>query len=391
MPYREGSMNNPASLLAAMSAGAGLTYLFDPGRGGRRRARARDTLTHAAKTARRAVSTVTRDATHRTYGTAASMAGLVRRGSADDVVLVERVRAKLGRYVSHPHAIEVSASNGTVTLRGPILSDEAPGLVRAVHRVRGVRDVADEMQWHDEPGNVPALQGGERPPGDRLDVRHELWSPATRCMAATGGAALIALGALRRGGPGTLAAITGIGLATRAAANVPLAELTGISRRRRGVAVQKTITIDAPVGEVYAFWSWYENFPRFMSRVLNVSADGDGKRSHWRVAGPAGIPVDFDAELTCAVPNQMLAWCTEPGAIVAHSGVAQFDRVDDSRTRVHVRMAYDPPAGWLGHAVASAFGVDPKHSMDADLARMKTMIETGHAPHDAAARRLQQH
>ena len=47
-------------------------------------------------------------------------------------------------------------------------------------------------------------------------------------------------------------------------------------------------------------------------------------------------------------------------------------------------MTYNPPAGWLGHEVAAAFGVDPKSSMDADLARMKTLIETGHAPHDAA-------
>ncbi len=49
-------------------------------------------------------------------------------------------------------------------------------------------------------------------------------------------------------------------------------------------------------------------------------------------------------------------------------------------------MSYTPPAGWLGHGIAAAFGVDPKHSMDADLVRMKTLIETGHAPHDAAYR-----
>jgi uncharacterized membrane protein len=54
------------------------------------------------------------------------------------------------------------------------------------------------------------------------------------------------------------------------------------------------------------------------------------------------------------------------------------------RTRVHIRMSYNPPAGWLGHTIAAAFGVDPKQSMDADLARMKTLIESGRAPRDAA-------
>jgi hypothetical protein len=37
----------------------------------------------------------------------------------------------------------------------------------------------------------------------------------------------------------------------------------------------------------------------------------------------------------------------------------------------------------LGHLVASLFGADPKSEIDADLVRMKTMIEDG-VPHDAA-------
>lgn len=48
-------------------------------------------------------------------------------------------------------------------------------------------------------------------------------------------------------------------------------------------------------------------------------------------------------------------------------------------------MSYNPPAGAIGHVVASLFGADPKSEMDADLARMKTLIETGIRPHDAAA------
>ena len=83
----------------------------------------------------------------------------------------------------------------------------------------------------------------------------------------------------------------------------------------------------------------------------------------------------------------MMAWRTLHGSLVAHGGIVRFDEeLDGRRTRVHLRMSYTPPAGWLGHEVAAAFGVDPKHSLDADLARMKTLIETGHAPHDAAQR-----
>jgi uncharacterized membrane protein len=49
-------------------------------------------------------------------------------------------------------------------------------------------------------------------------------------------------------------------------------------------------------------------------------------------------------------------------------------------------MSYNPPAGAIGLSLAALFGSDPKALMDDDLVRMKTMIETGKAPHDAAAR-----
>jgi hypothetical protein len=49
---------------------------------------------------------------------------------------------------------------------------------------------------------------------------------------------------------------------------------------------------------------------------------------------------------------------------------------DDGRTRVHIRMSHNPPGGWLGHGVAAAFGVDSKSSLDADLARMKMLLES---------------
>jgi uncharacterized membrane protein len=76
------------------------------------------------------------------------------------------------------------------------------------------------------------------------------------------------------------------------------------------------------------------------------------------------------------------------GSIVGHAGIARFDEERDGSTRVHIRMSYNPPGGWLGHGIAAAFGVDPKRSLDADLARLKTLIETGRPPHDAARRDL---
>jgi uncharacterized membrane protein len=103
------------------------------------------------------------------------------------------------------------------------------------------------------------------------------------------------------------------------------------------------------------------------------------------VAGPAGSTVEWDATLTSFVPNEVLAWRTEPGSPIQHAGIVRFQGHPDGTTTVNVRLTYNPGLGGMGHAVAALFGADPKTQMDEDLARMKTFIETGKVPSDAAA------
>jgi uncharacterized membrane protein len=110
------------------------------------------------------------------------------------------------------------------------------------------------------------------------------------------------------------------------------------------------------------------------------------KRSHWIVAGPAGTPVEWNAVITNYVSNRSLGWKTEPASPIQHAGIVRFEPNPDGSTRIDIKMSYNPVAGGLGHAVAAIFGADPKTEMDQDLARMKTMIESGRPPHDAARR-----
>lgn len=73
--------------------------------------------------------------------------------------------------------------------------------------------------------------------------------------------------------------------------------------------------------------------------------------------------------------------------MVRHSGQVHFRGNDDGSTTVDVRLVYDPVAGAVGHTFARLLGADPKRQMDDDLLRMKTFLETGKPPHDAAASR----
>jgi uncharacterized membrane protein len=120
-----------------------------------------------------------------------------------------------------------------------------------------------------------------------------------------------------------------------------------------------------------------------MTNVREVRDLGKG-HSQWTVAGPAGASVKWDVRITKLIPNELIAWKSEPGSAIANAGLVKFEPGHNGGTRVTVRMSYNPPAGAIGHLIATLFGANPKREMDQDLLRMKTMIETGHAPRDAA-------
>jgi uncharacterized membrane protein len=356
-----------------------LMYLLDPERGRRRRTLLRDKLTHYWHKAGEAATITATDVSQRVPGKLSETMARFRREEVSDPVLVERVRAKLGRVCSHPRAIHVSADQGRVTLTGPILTAEVDDLLKAVASVRGVRDVTNQMEAHATSDNVPALQGGRPRPGESSAN----WSPTSRLLASTAGCAMASYGAKRRDPLGAAVCTMGVGLMARGLTNMEMKRLVGLNGGRRGIDFQKTIHIAAPVDFVFPFWSHYENFPRWMSHVREVRDLGAG-RSHWVVAGPAGIPFEWDAELTEFVSNRVIAWKSVPGAAIAQEGIVRFDSNSDGTTRIDVKMTYNPPAGAAGHVLADLLGADPKAMMDQDLARMKTLIETGNPPHDAA-------
>jgi len=362
-------------ILYSVAAGALAMYFLDPQGGRRRRARTRDKIDRAGRRLRDAYDVTLRDTQHRVMGMRAMARRLVRREAVDDATLAGRVRAILGRYVSHPHAIEVEASDGEVALSGPVLAHEVPGLLGAVKGVSGVRRVSNQLIVHKEPGNISSLQGGVPRRGQRFELLQDNWSPAARFAVGMAGLALLMRG-------GVLGRLGGAALLARAITNLDFATLVGMGAPEDGIEVQKTICVNAPLEQVYGFWSDYQNFPHFMSRVREVRLDGD--RSHWVVSGPAGVLVQWNAEVVRVEPNSRIVWRSTPDSAVKQEGEVCFAPTDDGGTRVTVRLCYLPPAGALGHAVASLFGADPKSEMDEDLMRMKSMIETGRVPHDAA-------
>ena len=164
MFHTDARKNSALALLGGLGVGALLMYVLDPQRGARRRALARDKATRLRHRAGEALGAHSRDLRNRSRGVAAKTRSLVQKEeSVPDEVLAERVRSRIGRAVSHPGSIEVAASDGVVTVSGPVLAEEMDGLLSAVRDTPGVDDVADLLEVHDEPDDVPGLQGDLRP------------------------------------------------------------------------------------------------------------------------------------------------------------------------------------------------------------------------------------
>jgi uncharacterized membrane protein len=377
-------MNRTRILGTGLGLGAGLTYLFDPERGRKRRARLRDTATHVAKVTGTALGKTSRDTGNRMSGLVSGMSRPFKGGTISDQILVERVRTKLGHVVSHPRAIAVTATHGRVTLSGAILASEVAPLLESVSAVRGVTGVENQLQAHEDAGDVPSLQGGVPRSGETSEFMQISWAPAARLLAGVAGGAMALYGLRRRGITGAALGLAGGTLAARAVTNLELRDLAGV-RGGHGIGVRKTIHIDAPVERVYDVWSHHEDFPRFMSRVREVTDLGGG-RYHWTVVGPARTTWSWDGVVITQVPNELIEFSSEPGAPLEHYGVVRFEP-EDGGTRVDVKMSYRPPGGAVGHVAARLLGADPRSAMTADLLRMKSFIETGHQPHDAAERR----
>jgi len=163
-----------------------------------------------------------------------------------------------------------------------------------------------------------------------------------------------------------------------------------LSPQHGDVLVGRSVTIDRPREELYAFWRDFKNLPRFMHNIHSVTTQ-DGRRSHWVIEAPAGKTVEWDSAITQDEPGRAIGWESLDGASVRNSGRVEFmDSPDGRGTVVRVTLTYDPPAGAVGKLIAKLFQKEPKIQARQDLRRFKQLMETGEVstaqPPDAAPR-----
>ena len=162
-------------------------------------------------------------------------------------------------------------------------------------------------------------------------------------------------------------------------------QLSRPAGQRDGTVRARSVTINRPAEELYRFWRDFQNLPRFMGHLEAVRVMGD-KRSHWVAKGPAGTTVEWDAEVTEDVPNELIAWRSLADADVENSGSVRFTTAPGGRgTVVRVELEYNPPGGALGASLARLFGEEPEQQIKGDLHRFKQMMEIGEVVYSDAS------
>jgi hypothetical protein len=200
-------------LITGVGLGAGVMYFLDPNQGTRRRSLLRDKAVRLSNEACHGSGKVWRDLKNRSQGLWARATRLFRGcEQVPDDVLVARVRATVGRCVSHPRALQVTADHGVVTLSGPVLVGEDRGLIECVARVPGVEELLNDLDVHDASERIPALAGEPSP----RHARHGALAPAHRFLTCAGGFALGIYGAQRRDALGAAIAAAGAGVCAMA-------------------------------------------------------------------------------------------------------------------------------------------------------------------------------
>jgi len=138
--------------------------------------------------------------------------------------------------------------------------------------------------------------------------------------------------------------------------------------------VHESIEVQAPLEDVFTYWSNLENLPQIMRNIEEVRVAGD--TSHWKVNAPLGRTIEYDARTTEMSPERGICWQSIEGEVDT-SGQVRFEEVATGRTRIDVTMNYaDPPGGKVGELAAEVVS-NPEREMREDLENFAKRIERG--------------
>jgi len=217
---------------------------------------------------------------------------------------------------------------------------------------------------------------------------HPNLGPAQRLFSISGGLALILNGLRHRGPLGIAQAALGLGAAWRGYTGV--CQLThqldqtayehfmqkdaGWSSSK---AISRSVTINSPRGEVFAFFLAPENLAGLMPWVQSAQTI-DEHSSRWTASGPLDKQLSWTIKQNIIQQDQALQWDTAYQGPWKHRIEATFSDAPPNRgTEVKVVLAVEPFPGSAAYALASAIAQFSDRALLNLLRQVKQQLETG--------------
>jgi hypothetical protein len=142
----------------------------------------------------------------------------------------------------------------------------------------------------------------------------------------------------------------------------------GGGKKTRRLPIQRWTDVGLPIDQVYEEFTKFDQFPRFMHRVLNVEQKGRDKISWSEKIWFSSR--QWEGRVTERRKNDRIVWMTNSG--MSHKGIVSFHKLADNLTRVMVDMEFEPSG--IMEKMASGLRF-VKRAVQADLARFKTYVE----------------
>ncbi|MEX0828333.1 MAG: SRPBCC family protein [Haliea sp.] len=112
------------------------------------------------------------------------------------------------------------------------------------------------------------------------------------------------------------------------------------TKRRKAVEkVEKSVQVDCPVNVAYNQWTQFEDFPKFMAGVKQITQIDD-THLRWK-AEVGGKEKEWEAEITDQVPDRHIAWRSITDD-AKNAGEVRFEPISEDSTRIHLTMEYEP-------------------------------------------------
>jgi hypothetical protein len=134
--------------------------------------------------------------------------------------------------------------------------------------------------------------------------------------------------------------------------------------------VQQAVEVSAPLHTVYVQLAAFENYPRFMSGVQEVTPLGND-RTHW-IMEVDGKRREFDAQITERSLDERVSWSTTEGPLLAET--ITLRPMGETKTQVVAQLEADlaflSPSGRHGQASLIK-------RLKTDLTTFKSLVESG--------------